>query len=166
MCVPAKMAVVIARFIPYFVYFDLLSALILWDLGSLNNRNRTNGQIGKGCPYVYFTESDLSVWVGQPTSQCQNIVRIAANDEHDIQWEKHSQWKQILMKMTAFWNMTPCNLVEVDRRFRERTAYVIRAITLIKELVNTSETSWEHEILQNISLFNFSSLPQPSFCPR
>jgi hypothetical protein len=35
------------------------------------------------------------------------------------------------MKMTAFWDIEPCSLVEVDRRF----------IALTMEAVNTSETS-------------------------
>jgi hypothetical protein len=42
------------------------------------------------------------------------------------------------MKMTAFWDIAPYTLVEVDRRFR--SAYcIIKAV--IMEAVHTSETS-------------------------
>jgi hypothetical protein len=39
------------------------------------------------------------------------------------------------MKMTIFWDIAPCNLVEVNRRLRGAV------IALIKEAVSTSETS-------------------------
>jgi hypothetical protein len=37
------------------------------------------------------------------------------------------------MKTTAFWDVAPCSLVEVDRRFG--------AITLMMDVAGTSETS-------------------------
>jgi hypothetical protein len=43
------------------------------------------------------------------------------------------------MKMTAFWDIAPCNLTEVDRRFRD--VYCPIVMTLIMEAVRTSETS-------------------------
>jgi hypothetical protein len=41
-------------------------------------------------------------------------------------------------KMTVFWNVSPCSLVDIDRRFRGLTASIIKAMT---EAVRTSETS-------------------------
>jgi hypothetical protein len=41
------------------------------------------------------------------------------------------------MNMTAFWDMAPCSLVKVDRRFR----YACWLIALIMEAVRISETS-------------------------
>jgi hypothetical protein len=42
------------------------------------------------------------------------------------------------MKMTAFWDIVPCSLVEVDRRFRG--AYCLHhQIALLMEAVCTSE---------------------------
>jgi hypothetical protein len=43
------------------------------------------------------------------------------------------------MKMTAFWDIAPCSLTEMDRRFRD--VYCPIVITLIMESVRTSETS-------------------------
>jgi hypothetical protein len=37
------------------------------------------------------------------------------------------------MKMAAFWDIAPCSLVDIDRRFR--------AIALMMEALSTSETS-------------------------
>jgi hypothetical protein len=43
------------------------------------------------------------------------------------------------MKITAFWNVTPCSLVEVGRRFRR--TYCLYHQGLIMKVVHTSETS-------------------------
>jgi hypothetical protein len=43
------------------------------------------------------------------------------------------------MKITAFWNVTPCSLVEVGRRFRR--TYCIYHQSVIMKVVHTSETS-------------------------
>jgi hypothetical protein len=45
------------------------------------------------------------------------------------------------MKMTVFWVVAPCSLVEVYRRFKGACCPIIKAITLIMEAVSTSETS-------------------------
>jgi hypothetical protein len=39
------------------------------------------------------------------------------------------------MKMAVFWDVAQCSLVEIDRRFRGLTAFVIRAIALMMEAV-------------------------------
>jgi hypothetical protein len=47
-----------------------------------------------------------------------------------------------MYSMTAFWDVAPCSLVEVVRRFWGACCLsIIREITLIKEAVRTSETS-------------------------
>jgi hypothetical protein len=47
------------------------------------------------------------------------------------------------MKIIAFWDIAPCSLVGVDRRFREvRSASIIREmLALMMVAVRTSETS-------------------------
>jgi hypothetical protein len=43
--------------------------------------------------------------------------------------------------MTVFWDVAPCSLVEIDRRFRGVTASITKAIALMMEAASTSETS-------------------------
>jgi hypothetical protein len=43
------------------------------------------------------------------------------------------------MKMTVFWGIAPCIIVEIDRRFR--CAYCFHNIALVMEAARTSETS-------------------------
>jgi hypothetical protein len=43
--------------------------------------------------------------------------------------------------MTAFWDIAPCSIVEVDRRFRASYFLHHRFIDLMMEAVCTSETS-------------------------
>jgi hypothetical protein len=45
------------------------------------------------------------------------------------------------MKMTVFWDVAPCSLVEIDRCFEVLTASIIWLIALMMEAVSTSETS-------------------------
>jgi hypothetical protein len=47
-------------------------------------------------------------------------------------------FKQVILWMTPFWDIPPCSLAEVDRRFRG--AYCLQG-DLIMESVHTSETS-------------------------
>jgi hypothetical protein len=41
------------------------------------------------------------------------------------------------VKLAVFWNVAPCSLIEIDRRFRG----VYRPIALVMEVVSSSETS-------------------------
>jgi hypothetical protein len=43
------------------------------------------------------------------------------------------------MKMAVFWDVAPCSLVDIDRRFR--CAYCLHHQALMTETVSTSETS-------------------------
>jgi hypothetical protein len=45
------------------------------------------------------------------------------------------------VKFRVFWDVAPCGHVEVDRRFRGRTASIIGVINLMMVAVRTSETS-------------------------
>jgi hypothetical protein len=66
------------------------------------------------------------------------------------------------MKMTGFWYVAPCTLIEIDRRFGY--SYCLRhkrflpdkeMITLIMEVVSPSETS------VNMYQATYSSIPPP-----
>jgi hypothetical protein len=52
-------------------------------------------------------------------------------------------FKEASMKVTAFWDVAPCSLVEVDDVSEVRTVSIIRArlIALMMEAVRISETS-------------------------
>jgi hypothetical protein len=55
-------------------------------------------------------------------------------------WKGIQVFAVVSVKMTAFWNVAPCSLVEIDRRFRG--AYCLHhQIALVIEAVSTSETS-------------------------
>jgi hypothetical protein len=65
--------------------------------------------------------------------------------------------------MTAFWDMAPCCLVEVDLRFKVRIPSIIRAMALVVEAVRVSETSvyftrLHDAISQNAVIFMFAAV--------
>jgi hypothetical protein len=47
------------------------------------------------------------------------------------------------MKLTAFWDIAPCSLIEVDQRFRE-IALMIDAVRTSETSVNFYETTWRN----------------------
>jgi hypothetical protein len=53
--------------------------------------------------------------------------------------------------MTVFWDVAPCNVVQIDRRFRD--AYCL-LIALMMEAVSTSETS--------VSFYQTTPIPEDS----
>jgi hypothetical protein len=43
--------------------------------------------------------------------------------------------------MAVFWDVAPCSLVDIDRRFRESSCIACLAIALLMEVASTSESS-------------------------
>jgi hypothetical protein len=56
------------------------------------------------------------------------------------------------LKMTVFWDVAPCSLVEIEQRFRGTYCLSLHAIVLVMEAVSTSETSvsFYHTTRRNI----------------
>jgi hypothetical protein len=60
--------------------------------------------------------------------------------EEETLYVRFQVFMAVSMKMTVFWNVAPCSLVEIDRRFRG-AYYLHHQGALIMEAVNTSEMS-------------------------
>jgi hypothetical protein len=48
------------------------------------------------------------------------------------------------MKMTIFWDVAPCSVVETDRRFRGAIAFVMEIVSISETSLNFYQTTWRN----------------------